>query len=127
MCSSDLCIGLAVGVGYYEGAVIATAFIYITLNFLKRVMVRSNKGSTVSIIAKELDVTAKKINQIVQDCDGVLQTMEIEYPEHNESVLSKKNDKVILKTFIVAQNDRMFRIITEDILALDGVEEIYVE
>ncbi|HZK39117.1 MAG TPA: MgtC/SapB family protein [Clostridia bacterium] len=121
------CIGLAVGIGYYEGALVATVFIYITLNFLKRIMIRSNKGSTVSIIAKELDAASKKINQIVQDSGGILQKMEIEYPEKSESVLSKSKDNVILKALIIAQNDRLFRSITEEILALDEVEEIYVD
>lgn len=121
------CIGLAVGIGYYEGAFIATIFIYITLNFLKRIMIRSNKGNTVNIIVKEIDAASKKINRIVQDCDAIVQRMEIEYPEKNESMLSKNKDKVVLKAYIIAQNDRLFRSITEDILALDEVEEIYVE
>ncbi len=121
------CIGLAVGIGYYEGALIATIFIYITLNFLKRIMIRSNKGNTVNIIANELDAASQKINQIVQECGATLQKMEIEYPEKNESVLSKGKDEVVLKAFILAENDRLFRSITEDILALDEVVEIYVE
>ncbi|NLX93193.1 MAG: MgtC/SapB family protein [Clostridiales bacterium] len=121
------CIGLAVGIGYYEGAFIATIFIYITLNFLKRIMIRSNKGNTVNIIVKEIDAASKKITRIVQDCDAIVQRMEIEYPEKNESMLSKNKDKVVLKAYIIAQNDRLFRSITEDILALEEVEEIYVD
>lgn len=121
------CIGLAVGIGYYEGAFIATIFIYVTLNFLKRIMVKSGKGNTVNIIVKELDTASKKINQIVQDCGAILQRMEIEYPEKNESMLSKNKDKVVLKAFIITQNDRLFRTITEDILAIEEVEEIYVD
>lgn len=121
------CIGLAVGIGYYEGAFIATIFIYITLNFLKRIMIRSNKGNTVNIIVKEIDAASKKITRIVQDCDAIVQRMEIEYPEKNESMLSKNKDKVVLKAYIIAQNDPLFRSITEDILALEEVEEIYVD
>lgn len=121
------CIGLAVGIGYYEGALIATIFIYVTLNFLKRVMIRSSQSNIVSIIAKELDVASQKINQIVQERGAILQKMEIEYPEKSESVLSKGKDKVILKVFIIAQNDNIFKSITEEILALDEIEEIYVD
>ncbi len=121
------CIGLAVGIGYYEGALVATIFIYITLNFLKRIMIRSNKSNTINIIAKELDAASKKINQIVRDCGATMRKMEIEYPEKNESVLGKNRDKVTLKAFIIAENDRIFRSITEDIIALDEVEEIYVD
>jgi len=121
------CIGLAVGIGYYEGAIIATIFIIITLNILKRVMIKSNKGNTVSIIVKDLSLASKKINDLVQDYGGSIQSMEIVYPEKDESLLHKKKDVVILKIFIISDNKKIFRTITEGILGLEEVEEIYAD
>lgn len=121
------CIGLAAGIGYYEGAVIATIFIIITLNILKRVMIKSNKGNTISVIVKDLTAASKKISDLVQDFGGNLHTMEIVYPEKDESLLHKKKEATVLRAFIVTENKRLFKSITDSILALDEVEEIYVD
>ncbi len=121
------CIGLAVGIGYYEGALIATVFIFITLNLLKRIMIKSNKGKIINVIAKDIDVASNKINRIVHESGALLQSMEIEYPEMSEGFISKNRDKVILKTSVVTNDDRLLRNITDAIIALDEVEEIYID
>jgi putative Mg2+ transporter-C (MgtC) family protein len=121
------CIGLAVGIGYYEGAIISTIFIIITLNILKRVMIRNNRGNIMSVIVKDLAVASKKINELIRENGGNLHSMEIVYPEKDESVLHKKKEVMILKAMIFTENKRVFKTITESILELEEVEEIYVE
>jgi putative Mg2+ transporter-C (MgtC) family protein len=122
------CVGIAAGIGYYEGAIVATIFIVITLNVLKRIMTKSSNGKAVDIIVKDISSVSKKLNELISDMGGVLQSLEIMNSEKNEGVLSKKNkEEFILKALIITKNERLFKTITEEILALDGVEEIYVD
>lgn len=122
------CVGIAAGIGYYEGAIVATIFIVITLNVLKRIMTKSSNGKTVDIIVNDISSTSKKLHELITDMGGVLQSLEIMNSEKNEGVLSKKNrEGFILKALIITKNERQFKTITEEIIALDGVEEIYVD
>ncbi|MEI6578994.1 MAG: MgtC/SapB family protein [Eubacteriales bacterium] len=121
------CIGLSVGVGYYEGAFIATVFIFITLNILKRFIVKGNKGNTVNIKVNELSSGSKRIGELIHDCGGSFQSMEIIYPEKNDGVVKSDNESVILKVFIITENDHIFKGIIENIRTLEGVEDLYVE
>jgi putative Mg2+ transporter-C (MgtC) family protein len=121
------CIGLAVGIGYYEGAVIATIFIMITLYMLKKVMNKNYKGSNISIIVKEVASASKKISDLIQEQGANLKSMEIVYPEKDENFLTKKKESVILRMFIMTDDKKLFTSIKDSIMELEEVEEIYVD
>lgn len=121
------CVGLAVGIGYYEGAIIATIFILITLNIVKRIMIRAYKGDVASIVVTDLYSAYEKIIEIVKDFGGSIQTMEILYSDRGASPILDKTDRVVLKAYILSDNRNVFRSISKAILALDEVEDIHNE
>ena len=47
------CIGIAIGAGFVAGAVVATLVIYITLNSLKKVVVRGKAGKALYVEVKD--------------------------------------------------------------------------
>ncbi|MBE6024796.1 MAG: MgtC/SapB family protein [Cellulosilyticum sp.] len=49
------CIGLAIGAGFYSGAIIATLFIYITLLIMKKVLIYHATTRVVSLLVDEVD------------------------------------------------------------------------
>ncbi|MDD7344224.1 MAG: MgtC/SapB family protein, partial [Ruminococcus sp.] len=48
------CVGIAVGTGFYSGAIAATIIIYITLNSLKKVVVKGKAGKVIYVEVKHL-------------------------------------------------------------------------
>ncbi len=121
------CIGLAVGIGYYEGAIIATIFIMITLYMLKKVMIVKYKGSNISVIVKDVALASKKISDMIQERGASLKSIEIVYPEKDENFLTKKKESVILRMLVLTEDKKLFAGIKDSILEFEEVEEIYVD
>jgi putative Mg2+ transporter-C (MgtC) family protein len=55
------CVGLAVGIGFYSGAMISTLTIFIVLQFLKKWMHKKNDLKVIHISMMSLDITLSKI------------------------------------------------------------------
>lgn len=132
------CVGIAVGIGYLEGAVVATIFIVITLNLLKRIMSKGNNGKAVDIIVKDLESGARDVTEIIKSCGGSLKSMEMIFPDRESEpkpesdklgglIYNKNKETITLKALIIARNEKSFKNITESILALDNVTDIYVD
>ena len=47
-------MGIAVGSGFYAGALIATLVIYLTLNLLKRISARGNAGRNLYVEVEDV-------------------------------------------------------------------------
>jgi len=120
------CIGLAVGIGYYEGAFVATIMIYLTLNLLKKFIIKGNTGKTIYIEIEQLSSLAMDIGGIIHKCGGNLNSMEIMYADANEDKRLKKNS-IILKAMIFAETEHTLNLITDSIRALEGVKDLYVD
>ncbi len=120
------CIGLAVGVGYFSGAFIATAFIYITLNVLKKINIKSKRDRTINIEVKELSSFAMSIGDVVTNCGAMLRTLEIANAVASEDRRIKK-DSVLLKATVYSENEHIFELIAENIRKIDGVIDAFLE
>ena len=66
------CIGLAVGAGYYVGALVSTVVIYLTLNTFKRFVMRGNPSKNIYIEAENMSRQAAEIGAIVKRYGGNL-------------------------------------------------------
>ncbi len=119
------CIGLAVGMGYYSGAIIATAVIYVTLNRLKKFVVRGNVGKTIYVEVENLTEQARQIGKIIRKSGANLDTLEILYSD--ESFRSSHRNSTVLKAFFYPKNDSSLDLITDSIRTLEGVRDIYVD
>lgn len=120
------CIGLAVGVGYISGALIATAFIYLTLNILKKINIKSKRDCVIDIEVKELASYAMSIGDVVTDCGALLRSLEIANPVASED-RRIKSDSVLLKAMVYSENVHIFELIAENIRKIDGVIDAFVE
>ncbi len=119
------CIGLAVGAGFYPGAVIGTLVIFVTLNMLKKVFIRGNAGKTLYIEAADIAKVAPEIGSIIKRFGANLHSLEIMYADDDNR--RKKGDSVVLKALIYLKKENSLEMIQESIRDLDGILDLYVD
>lgn len=99
------CIGLACGVGFYEGAILATTFILFTMTVLHRWEERSVH------IATQVDLLVELGNAIdldllldeIKDCGARIQDIEI---SHNPKRVSQPGNLIIILSLLVNKGFR---------------------
>ncbi|HZJ77890.1 MAG TPA: MgtC/SapB family protein [Clostridia bacterium] len=120
------CIGLAVGIGFYEGALIATIVIYVTLNILKRVIIKGNAGKNLYIEVEDVTQIAPEIGSIIKKSGANLHSLEILYADGDDRRLGEKST-VVLKALIYSKHDAGLELIRDSISSLDGVKDLYID
>lgn len=118
------CVGIAVGSGFYVGALIATLVIYITLNLLKRVSARGNAGRNLYVEVEDVGVQASRVGKVIRRCGGDLASMELLNVDGEEG---KRKKAPVLKILVYTHNLHELDLIVESIRAVDGVQDLYVE
>lgn len=113
------CVGLAVGIGFYEGAVVTTILIYITLIILKK-MERHVKKSTYNTLYIEINnQQVSHIHEVFEGYNAGIKNIEIiNNEEDNYTII-----KVIFKT---TDNNQKLHIIS-DLYRLEGIKKVYEE
>lgn len=119
------CIGIAVGAGYYTGAIVTTLVIYITLNSLKRVTAKSNPAKNIYIEADNLTKQAADIGAIVKRYGGNLHTLEVLYAD--TSSVKRKSDSIVIKAVIFPRDAEGFNMTITAIRSLEGIRDLYVD
>lgn len=119
------CIGLAVGSGFYTGALVGTVVIYLTLNALKKVVVKGKAGKVLYIEVRDLATQVPKISDIIRRSGAVVHSMEILYD--NDSKLRKKRETSTIKALVFPKNEDSLNIIVSTIRSTDDVVDIYVD
>ncbi|MEG1550961.1 MAG: MgtC/SapB family protein [Oscillospiraceae bacterium] len=118
------CIGIAVGAGFIGGAVIATIVIYVTLNSLKKVIVRGHAGSVVYVEVNELEMGVPEISKIIKDTGTVVHSMEILYD--NDSKFKKKKATSTIKALIFPRSEEALNLIVSELRATENIVDVYV-
>lgn len=121
------CIGIAVGAGYIAGALIATVVIYLTLNSLKRFIVRGSAGKLIFIEIKDVGTQIPQITKIIKQCGGTIHSMEVVYTEAKDLKFKRKKDTSVIKVLVFPKNDESLSLITSTIRSMEDVEDIYVD
>lgn len=119
------CVGTAVGLGFYEGAVVATIIIYITLHLLKKVLAKGKDGVVLYIEVKHLASEVPEINSILHQQEAVLQTMEI-VEQGRDNAIVKKNSSTLRVLIYPKDADSVNTIIT-NLRANQNILDVYVE
>lgn len=119
------CIGIAVGAGYYTGAIVTTLVIYLTLNSLKRVTAKSNPAKNIYIEADNLTKQAADIGAIVKRYGGNLHTLEVLYAD--SSSVKRKSDSIVIKAVVFARDAEGFNMTITAIRSLEGIRDLYVD
>lgn len=121
------CVGLAVGSGFYEGALVATIVIYITLNLLKKFVIKSSTGKNIYIEIDDISTLAPEVGETIRKFGANLHSLEILYADGENRTLGKKRESVILKALVFTKNDGILDMVIESLRELDGVRDLYVD
>lgn len=119
------CIGLAVGSGYYVGALVTTVAIYLTLNTLKRVIARGNPSRNIYIEADNLSRQAADIGAIIKRYGGNLHTLEVLYADSSSA--KRKSDSIVMKAIVFPKDEESLNMTISEIRALDGIRDLYID
>lgn len=119
------CVGTAVGVGFYEGAVIGTLIIYFTLHSIKKILAKGKDGRLIYVEVKHLASEVPEITSILHQADAQLQTIEI-VEQGRENPIVKKNSTT-LKIHIYPKDEESLTLIVEMLRANPNILDVYVE
>ncbi len=119
------CIGLAVGAGYYVGALVTTLVIYITLNTLKRVVAKGNPSRNIYIEADNLSRQAAEIGAIIKRYGGNLHTLEVLYADSAST--KRKSDSIVMKAVVMPKDEESLSMTISAIRALEGIRDLYID
>lgn len=119
------CIGIAIGAGFVAGAVVATFVIYMTLNSLKKVVVRGKAGKALYVEVKDLAEQVPKISKLIKRTGTVVHSMEILYD--NDSKLRKKKDTSTIKALIFPKTDDALKVIISTLQNDENVVDVYMD
>lgn len=121
------CIGIAVGAGFYAGAFVATLVIYLTLNSLKRFIVRGSAGKLLFIEIHDVGVQIPIITKTIKQCGGTIHSMEVVYTETKDLKFKRRKDTSVIKVLVFPKNDDSLALMTTTIRSMNDVEDIYVD
>lgn len=119
------CIGLAVGGGYYVGAAIGTVVIILTLNVLKRALMRGSRGKSIYIEIEDVAGLAPQIGQTIKRLGGSMHSLEILYADDEKH--RGKGSTIVLKALVFARTGEEIELILEALRDLDGILDMYVD
>lgn len=115
------CVGIATGAGFYAGAAIATAIIYLTLIILKRFENHSIGMNVVKCFVIYCDNTSGKINAFSEVFAGFKTPVKSLETENNSS----DNTVIIRFTAEVNEDTKAFEII-ERLRMIEGVKKVAI-
>ncbi len=113
------CVGLAVGIGFYEGAVVTTILIYITLIILKK-MERHVKKSTYNTLY--IEINNQQVSHIHEVFEGTI-------PKQADRLVfcdEEDNYTIIKVIFKTTDNNQKLHIIS-NLYRLEGIKKVYEE
>lgn len=121
------CIGIAVGSGFIVGGLVATFVIYLTLNSLKRFIVRGSAGKLLFIEIKDVGTQIPLITKTIKQCGGTIHSMEVVYTEAKDVKFKRRKDTSVIKVLVFPKNDDSLALMITTIRSMEDVEDIYVD
>jgi len=122
------CIGLAVGIGFWSGALIATGVLHLTLNYVRKVRNRHSSIRTIDIGVNDAYHVSERVAEVFHICGADLRVLEILFPDDSAPFLTRAKDvnKVLrARAYIKSESD--MALIKESLLGLEGVLDLNVE
>lgn len=121
------CVGIAVGSGFYAGAIIATIVIFITLNYLKKVVLTGRDGRVIYIEAKHLASQIPEISNIIQRCGATVRSMEVldDSEEGASRLLNKHKNTCTIKALVYPNSKDSFDMILTALREEDNILDVY--
>ncbi|MDF2532861.1 MAG: hypothetical protein K0R80_3398 [Clostridia bacterium] len=114
------CLGIAVGLGFYVGAILTTSFILIILIIFSKLEYSFNMKSTKTVLVLKSANLEGQINLIVRK----LKEYEILY--NNISIESDDGDLITLRVNMTNNNDILNNKIIEELYKLQGIKYVQI-
>jgi putative Mg2+ transporter-C (MgtC) family protein len=121
------CVGLAAGAGYYVGATVATVMIYLTLNSLKKFLLKRDTTKKVYIEVSDISRQSEEITNLIHQCGADLERMELLFSDERRADAQNPASRAILKVTVYVKNVQVLDLLTNSIGTLDGVTDVYVD
>ena len=115
------CVGIAAGIGFYEGAILATILIFITLIALKKMELVFPKKNRAKIFYVESDSIPGQIGNISCVFDKYDATI------RNIEFINNENDRFVIKLISGINNNLAVKGIMSDLQEMPGVRKVYDE
>ena len=119
------CVGIAVGAGFYSGAIAATVIIYITLNSLKKVVVKGKAGKVIYIEVKHLAQKVPEISRLVKRAGASIHSMEI--LDESDIKRTKKKESSTIKMIVFPKSEESLDLIVSTLRADENIIDVYVD
>ncbi len=114
------CVGIAAGIGFYEGAITATILIYITLITLKKMedrMLKKKVYSTIYIHSYNKSGQVSAVTGIFDNSKVAVKSIEF---------MNNENDKSLYMKIMLNMPDGLeLRQVMEELHGLDGIQKVY--
>ncbi len=115
------CVGIAVGSGFYAGAIAATIFIFLTLITLKKAERRFSRRNRYRTFIVESENVTGQVGQV----SGLLESRSITI-KNIQLYKSKDNDQMI-KLLVKLPGSTVDMQMLSDLQAIEGVKKVYEE
>jgi len=113
-------VGIAVGAGFYAGAIAATVLMFFVLEFVKRILRRKTQSRDVYITCGSIDSSLTEIFGILQSCQIGIVNSEISAPQ-------KDKPKTIRMRLQLPKEYGLFVIAIEKIRQIEEVANVRTE
>ena len=122
------CVGLAVGSGFWFGALIATVVVFLTLNTLRKVRNKHSSIRTLYIGVSNAYHVSERVAEIFYACGADLRSLEIIFPDDSAPFLTLSKDvNKVLKAMAYIKSESDLVLIKEGMLGLEGVFDFVAE
>ena len=122
------CIGLAAGIGFWAGALMATAVLYIILNYVKKVRNKHSSIRTIDIGVNDAYHVSERVAEIFYSCGADLRSLEILFPDGSAPFLTMSKDvNKVLRARAYIRSESDLALIKENVLGLEGVFDFVAE
>ncbi len=121
------CVGLAAGIGFWHGALLATAVIYFTLNALKKVSFSKPNNRTLFVGVSDADAAAEKLVATLRNCGVKLQSLEMLFPDEGMIGRISQRTTTVLKATVFIHSPQAMELVRESVLNLAEVNDFYSE
>jgi putative Mg2+ transporter-C (MgtC) family protein len=115
------CVGIAVGIGFYGGAVIATILIFLTLIILKKAEKHFSRKNRYRTFIVESDNSPGQVGQVT----GLFEKYRIEIK--NIQLYKSKENEMMIKLLVKMPGSTVDMQLLSDIQSLNGVGKVYEE
>lgn len=116
------CVGLAVGVGYYEGAIYTTLFIFLILCFTSPVQTVISKTRKLSLFT----ITASKTKGAVAEIQNLFEENNLEVLNIKQLKASDGSEDMLFKFLVRINNSKLKENLISTICNLPYVKEVYI-